>query len=89
MSQIYNNIEIAVETPRKRGVLIKKDDLKKYLSKERPLYRSMYLYNLDAVDFADSNNNSLRGYYGPRNIDNVLIDIDKEQNTNEKTPNFY
>ena len=87
MSQIYNNIEIAVETPRKRGVLIKKDDLKKYLSKERPLYRSMYLYNLDAVDFADSNNNSLRGYYGPRNIDNVLIDIDKEQNTDRHTLN--
>ena len=45
----------------------------------------MYLYSFDAVDFADSNNNSLRNYYGIRSIDNVLIDIDKEQNTDEYT----
>ena len=50
-----------------------------------PLYRSMYLYNSSAVDFADANNNSLRNYYGTRAIDNVLIDVDREQNTDEYT----
>ena len=50
-----------------------------------PLYRSMYTYSKDAFDFADSNNNSLRNYYGTRAIDNILIDIDKEQNTDDYT----
>lgn len=50
-----------------------------------PLYRSMYLYDHSAVDFADSNNNSLRNYYGSRAIDNILIDIDREQNTDDYT----
>tara|TARA_R100000278_G_scaffold122941_1_gene110572 strand:+ start:265 stop:2049 length:1785 start_codon:yes stop_codon:yes gene_type:complete len=83
--QTYNYIEIAKETPRKRGVLIPKDELKGHFSNNTALYRSMYLYSFDAVDFADSNNNSLRNYYGVRDIDNILIDIDKEQNTDEYT----
>ena len=45
----------------------------------------MYLYSDDAVDYAHSNNNSLRDYYGVRDIDNILIDIDKEQNTDDYT----
>ena len=51
----------------------------------KPLYRSMYLYSDDAIDYADSNNNSLRNYYGIRDIDNILIDIDKEKNTDDLT----
>lgn len=49
-----------------------------------PLYRSVFLYNNDAVDFVNSKN-SIRGYYGSRAIDNILIDIDREQNTDEFT----
>jgi len=45
----------------------------------------MYLYDQDAVDFADANSNSLRSYYGIRAIDNILIDIDREQNTDDFT----
>ena len=45
----------------------------------------MYLYTKDAVDYADAKSNSLRGYYGSRAIDNVLIDVDKEQNSNDFT----
>ena len=45
----------------------------------------MYLYTKDAADYADSNNNSIRNYHGSRAIDNILIDIDKEQNSNEYT----
>jgi len=87
MSQTYNYIEVAIESPQRRGLLIPKNELTKHLNKETPLYRSMYLYSLDAVDFADSNGNSLRGYYGVRDIDNILIDIDKEQNTDKHTLN--
>ncbi len=82
--QTYNFIEIAKETPRKRGVLIPKEELGKHIN-GIPMYRSMYLYNQDAVDFADAHKNSLRGYYGARAIDSILIDIDKEQNTDDFT----
>lgn len=80
----YNYIEIAKETPRKRGVLIPRNELKNHLG-DVPVYRSMYLYDHAAVDFADANNNSLRNYYGSRAIDNVLIDVDREQNTDDFT----
>ena len=50
-----------------------------------PLYRSLYMYGQDAYDYADAHNNSLRNYYGVRAIDNVLIDIDREQNTDDFT----
>ena len=80
----YNYIEIAKETPRKRGVLIPQNELVNHLG-DVPVYRSMYLYDSKAVDFADANNNSLRNYYGSRAIDNILIDIDREQNTDDFT----
>ena len=80
----YNYIEIAKETPRKRGVLIPQNELVNHLG-DVPVYRSMYLYDSKAVDFADANNNSLRNYYGARAIDNILIDIDREQNTDDFT----
>lgn len=82
--QTYNFIEIAKETPRNRGVLIPKEELAKHINGV-PLYRSMYLYQQDAVDYADSKGNSLRSYYGSRAIDNILIDIDREQNTDDYT----
>ena len=82
--QAYNYIEIAKETPRKRGVLIPYSELSSHIGNV-PLYRSMYRYNEKAVDFADANNNSMRNYYGIRAIDNILIDIDREQNTDEYT----
>ena len=81
--QTYKYIEIAKETPRNRGVLIPKNELTKHMNGV-PLYRSMYLYNEDAVDFARSKN-SIRSYYGGRSIDNILIDIDREQNTDDFT----
>ena len=47
----------------------------------------MYNYSADAVDFAAINHNSLRNYYGIRSIKSILIDIDKEKNTDEFTLN--
>ena len=82
--QTYKYIEIAKETPRNRGVLIPKEELSSHINGV-PLYRSMYLYQQDAVDYADSKGNSLRSYYGSRAIDNILIDVDREQNTDDYT----
>lgn len=81
--QTYKYIEIAKETPRKRGVLIPKTELTKHLN-GTALYRSLYLYNDEANDYVHSTN-SVRNFYGSRSIDNILIDIDKEQNTDEFT----
>ena len=80
-----NYVEIAVNTPRSRGTLILKSDLYKYISSDgRALYRSVYLYNDDAKQYADIKG-SLKGYYGERGIDNVLVDIDKKDNSDEYT----
>jgi hypothetical protein len=78
-------VEIAVESPRNRGVLVLKTDLHKYIPVDgKALYRSVYLYNEDAKQFVDSKG-SLKGYHGERGIDNVLIDIDKKDNSDEFT----
>ena len=79
-------IEIAQGTPRNRGVLIPKVELKNYINPEVPLYRSAYLYDEEAKD-AIEQKGSVSSYYGSRDIDNILIDIDKGSNTNEQTLN--
>ena len=78
-----NYIEIAKGSPKNRGYVIDKKDLVKFINGE-PLYRSMYLYGEDAKEHA-LQHGSLKGYFGERAIDNVLIDIDKGSNTNELT----
>ena len=78
-------VEIAVETPRTRGMLILKSDLYKYIGRDgKALYRSVYLYDDDAKQYADMKG-SLKGYHGERGIDNVLIDIDRKDNSDEYT----
>ena len=78
-------VEIAVNSPRNRGILVLKSDLHKYIPKDgTALYRSVYLYNEDAKKFADSKG-TLKGYHGERGIDNVLIDIDRKDNSDEYT----
>ena len=78
-------VEIAVDSPRNRGILVLKSDLARYIPKDgKALYRSVYLYNEEAKQFADSKG-SLKGYHGERGIDNVLIDIDRKDNSDEYT----
>jgi archaellum biogenesis ATPase FlaH len=78
-------VEIAVDSPRNRGTLVLKSDLHTYIPVDgKALYRSVYLYNEEAKQFADSKG-TLKGYHGERGIDNVLIDIDKKDNSNEYT----
>jgi hypothetical protein len=78
-------VEIAVSSPRNRGTLVLKSDLHKYIPVNgEALYRSVYLYNENAKQFADSKG-TLKGYHGERGIDNVLIDIDRKDNSDEYT----
>ena len=76
-------IEIAQGSPRNRGSLILKKDLIKYLNPEEPLFRSVYLYDEEAVEYAKSG--GLKNYFGKRSIDNIILDIDKANNTDEFT----
>ena len=77
-------LEIAQGTPAARGVLIEKKDLAKYVNTERPLYRSVYTYTEDIVQFKDTTG-SVKNYFGERSIDMVPIDIDKGDNSDEHT----
>ena len=69
--------------PFNRGSLITKKELIKYIKsaikQEEDLYRSMYLYTQDVVG------KKIKGYLGPRDIDNIVLDIDKEDNSDELT----
>ena len=77
-------VEIAIGHPRHRGRLVAKSDLVKYLKPEIPLFRSVYLYNKHAVDYSEEYG-GLKNYFGERSIDNVILDIDKADNSNELT----
>ena len=78
-------VEIAVGAPRNRGIMVLKSDLHKYIPMDgTALYRSVYLYNEEAKQLADSKG-TLKGYHGERGIDNVLIDIDRKDNSDEYT----
>ena len=79
-----NYIEIAQGSPRNRGSLVLKDKLLNYINPEVPLFRSIYLYDKNAVDYA-KNNGGLKNYFGKRGIDNVILDIDKGGSSNEHT----
>ena len=49
-------IEVAIGSPRKRGLLIKAEDLPDILvtdGKDKPIYRSTYLYYDDAKDYIE------------------------------------
>ena len=80
-----NYVEIAVGSPRNRGTLVLKAELHRYIpSNGEALYRSVYLYDESAKEFADSKG-TLKGYQGERGIDNVLIDIDRKDNSDDYT----
>ena len=76
-------LEVVYGGPFNRGTLISKKDLtgwiNKAISEEEDLYRSMYLYTDDVV------NKQIKGYVGPRDIDNIVFDIDKGKNSDELT----
>ena len=85
-------VELAVNAPVNRGrllslgeyenAIIPKDN--KYLSGNKTLFRSTYVYDQEAKEYVDKNK-TLKNYHGPRYIDLIPIDIDKGDNTNEYT----
>tara|TARA_Y100000004_G_C8950682_1_gene428343 strand:+ start:800 stop:2557 length:1758 start_codon:yes stop_codon:yes gene_type:complete len=77
-------VEIARGTPANRGILIPHKNLVKYITKEEALYRSVYLYSDDAKEHVDKTG-SLKNFFGVRAIDKIPIDIDKKDNSDEKT----
>jgi hypothetical protein len=79
-------VEIAKGSPRNRGLLIAKNELGSHISTEEPLYRSMYLYDKDAIEYVKKHS-SIANYFGIRYIDKILIDIDKKDNSDVQTLN--
>ena len=77
-------LEIAQGTPAARGVLIDRKDLAKYVNTKIPLYRSVYTYTEDVIQFKEQTG-SIKSYFGERAIDHVPIDIDKGGNSDGHT----
>ena len=77
-------VEIARGTPANRGILIPHSTLSSYIEAEKSLYRSVYLYGEDAKEYVDKTD-SLKNFFGIRNIDKIPVDIDKGDNSDEKT----
>ena len=76
-------LEIVMGGPYNRGSLISKKELSEWISnavsQEEDLYRSMYLYTKDVVG------KKIKGYIGPRAIDNIVLDVDKGDDSHELT----
>lgn len=80
-------VEVAIGSPRHRGLLIPREEMHLYIldeGKDKPVYRSMYFYDEEGKTYVDKNG-TLKNYFGMRYIDEVLIDIDKGQNTDSFT----
>ena len=81
-------LEVAIGSPRQRGLLMTlgeyEKNMKEFFDKGQyiPIYRSHYLYDEKAFSFV-KDSKSLKDYMGTRYIDNVLIDIDKKDDSNE------
>jgi len=76
-------LEVVYGGPFNRGTLIPKSDLPKYIKQaieaSEDLYRSMYLYTEDVVG------KQIKGYVGERDIDNIVLDVDRGDSSDEYT----
>ncbi len=80
-------VEMAIGSPSKRGALVPIDDMWDIVyeqGKEQAVYRSVYMYDEDAVKHIKANG-TVKNFLGTRYIDSVPIDIDRAQNTDEYT----
>ncbi len=85
--QLYH--EIAIGSPRNRGLLIPKEQLIDILlsdGKKQAIYKSLYLYDEEGKNYHKIKR-TFKDFLGKRYINNVLIDIDKGQNTDDYTLN--
>lgn len=80
-------VEIAIGSPSSRGTLVSEHDYMATLYELNPglqMYRSVFLYDEDALKFINKSG-SIKNFVGKRYIDEVPIDIDKGQQTDEYT----
>ena len=78
---------MAIGSPSKRGTLVPYDEYWDIVYQEggdKALYRSVYTYDEEAYDFLKKNG-TLKNFVGTRDIDEIPIDIDRGQNTDEYT----
>jgi hypothetical protein len=84
---LYN--EIAIGGPQNRGLLIEQEQVIDVIlehGKDKAVYKSLYLYDQEGLEYFKLRR-TLKDFLGKRYINDVLIDIDKGQNTNEYTLN--
>jgi len=80
-------VEVAIGSPRKRGLLIPLDNLPDIIAvegKDKAVYRSVYTYYDDALEYRKIHG-TLRDFMGIRGIDLVPIDIDKGTDSDNYT----
>ena len=85
--QLYH--EIAIGSPRNRGLLIPESQIIDILlkhGKKEAVYKSLYLYDEEGKEYHKIKR-TFKDFLGKRYIKNVLIDIDKSQNTDDYTLN--
>ena len=85
--QLYH--EIAIGSPRNRGLLIPEEQVIDVLLKKgrnEAVYKSLYLYDEEGKEYHKIKK-TFKDFLGKRYIKNVLIDIDKSQNTDDYTLN--
>ena len=81
--------EIAIGSPRQRGLLIPEEQVIDVIlehGQSRAVYKSVYLYDDEALEYFKLKR-TLKDFLGKRYIKDILIDIDKGQNTDEHTLN--
>ena len=69
-------VEVAVGSPRKRGLLVQQEDVSTFVfdeGKKQAIYRSVFLYDDEGKDYVNMNG-TLKNYFGPRSIDKIPID---------------
>lgn len=80
-------VEMAIGSPSRRGTLVPYDEMWDIVYEQgdkQAIYRSVYVYDEEAVDYLRKNG-TLKAFLGTRHVDEVPIDIDKGQNTDEYT----
>ena len=85
--QLYH--EIAISSPRNRGLLVPEEQLIDILlseGKNQAVYKSLYLYDEEGKEYHKIKR-SFKDFLGNRYIKDVLIDVDKGQNTDDYTLN--
>ena len=80
-------VEMAIGSPSRRGTLVPYDEMWDIVyesGSNQAIYRSVYIYDEEGLDFVQKNK-TVKSFLGTRYIDEIPIDIDKGDNTDEYT----